>query len=332
MQIIQHLDSHQSIRLLSADELTLGQKILKNNLFFKPGEKVLIVTDAYLKNREAAIWFEAAKSLGSLAEMIVLEGMTQSGEEPPEEVVTACSVADITFLHTSFSLTHTEAGKTIMKNKKRGFSLPTVDYELMMRTLTIDYTPVMELGQKLKAILELGSILRVTSQLGTDITVKIRSGQVFDDNGFLTAGEIGNLPAGEVFFAPLEGSINGTFVVNGSIADDSLDQPITIKIENGYATEFTGGRAAQNLKNKLELTGPEALHVAEIGIGTNPTTNPHGDIIEAEKAFGTVHLALGNNSSMGGKINVPIHLDGLTLEPEVYVDEKCILKEGNFLL
>jgi leucyl aminopeptidase (aminopeptidase T) len=41
---------------------------------------------------------------------------------------------------------------------------------------------------------------------------------------------------------------------------------------------------------------------------------------------------LGNNVSMGGNINVPIHLDGVIKKPTVYLDDKIIMKNGKLLI
>ncbi len=332
MEIVSTLSNQELIRELTPKELQLGRNILRTNLGFQKGESILLVTDVLMLEREAAVWFESAKTLTDQVQLIVLDGMTHSGEEPPQTVIDACAIADITMLHTSFSLTHTMAGKTVSRSNHRGASLPTVDYEMMMRTLTIDYQPIHDLGEKLKKALINQKNLEITSEAGTSLTTKIRSGQVFNDGGIITTGHVGNLPAGEVFFAPIEGTTNGTWVVNGSMADVELDEPIFIHIQHGYAVEFRGGKAAMQLEKKLRSIDPEALNIAEIGIGTNPSTNPHGELIEAEKAYATSHLALGNNSSMGGKVNVPIHLDGVTLSPEIKVDEKTIALNGKFLL
>jgi leucyl aminopeptidase (aminopeptidase T) len=334
MKITKTYTQLDSLRSLSPEERGLVQEILKTNLGWQSGEKILVVTDLALHDNAAAIWFEAAKELaGAEVEMIVLEGQTHSGEEPPTELVAACERAQIVILHTMFSLTHTQAGKQAARSGNRVASLPGVDYEMMLRTLPTDYQRLRQLGEHLQFTLQQGRQLRITSPAGTNLTAEIRQSAVFDDNGTIIAGNVGNLPAGEVFFAPLEGSTNGTWVVNGSMADeDELDEPITITIKDGYAVEIEGGSAAQHLREKLTAVGPDAFAVGEIGIGTNPAVNPRGPLIEAEKAFATAHLALGNSSAIGGSINVPIHLDGVTLEPVIAVDEKTILSDNTFTL
>jgi leucyl aminopeptidase (aminopeptidase T) len=48
--------------------------------------------------------------------------------------------------------------------------------------------------------------------------------------------------------------------------------------------------------------------------------------------MGTIHIAFGNNISMGGNINVPSHLDGLIKKPTVFLDDVMIMDEGRLLV
>jgi leucyl aminopeptidase (aminopeptidase T) len=73
-------------------------------------------------------------------------------------------------------------------------------------------------------------------------------------------------------------------------------------------------------------------NIAELGIGTNYMAEICGLILEDEKVLGTVHLALGNNVSMGGNVNVKIHLDGVIYSPTLTIDDKPILKNGEMLI
>lgn len=332
MKISKILTNSDTLRELLPQEITLTTNVLKTNLQYKNGDSIFIVTDQNMLQQEAALWFETAKQLGSKVELFVIENMTHSGEEPPQEVIDKASKADISIFQTSHSLTHTRAGKAVGAHNKRGASLPGATYELMLRTLSIDYAPVKELGEKIKALLESHATITVTSEAGTNLTAKIRTDAIRNDSGLLEPGHMGNLPAGEVFFAPLADSANGTVVIDGSIANGILDEPIRIEVKDGVATSITGGQAAAKLEKELSQFGQKGLVVAEIGIGTNSAAKICPELIEAEKAYGTVHIAFGNSSSMGGENDVPIHIDGLVAEPVVTLDHEEILKKREFLL
>ena len=76
--------------------------------------------------------------------------------------------------------------------------------------------------------------------------------------------------------------------------------------------------------------GRNARNVAELGVGTNKQATLTGNVLEDEKVFGTVHIAFGDNSSMGGKVSVESHLDGILLKPTLIIDGDTIIKDGEF--
>ena len=82
----------------------------------------------------------------------------------------------------------------------------------------------------------------------------------------------------------------------------------------------------------LDKVGKKARNIAELGIGTNDKAKLSGLILEDEKVKGTVHIALGNNVTMGGSVNVPIHLDGVIKKPTLYFDGKEVMKNGKLLV
>jgi leucyl aminopeptidase (aminopeptidase T) len=120
-------------------------------------------------------------------------------------------------------------------------------------------------------------------------------------------------------------------VVDGSVAMIGVVRtPIRITVEQGYATEITGGEEAEQLKQLLEPHGKDGRTVAEFGIGTNDKAILSGKILEDEKVMGTIHIAFGDNKSMGGSVRVASHLDGLVKEPTVWFDDRLIMKNGRF--
>ena len=54
--------------------------------------------------------------------------------------------------------------------------------------------------------------------------------------------------------------------------------------------------------------------------------------LEDEKAWGTVHIAFGSNTSFGGTNKADCHMDGIILKPDLYLDEEKIMEKGRFLI
>jgi leucyl aminopeptidase (aminopeptidase T) len=44
-----------------------------------------------------------------------------------------------------------------------------------------------------------------------------------------------------------------------------------------------------------------------------------------------VHIAVGDNHTIGGKIQSKVHLDGIILNPTVEMDDQLIVKKGKLL-
>lgn len=71
--------------------------------------------------------------------------------------------------------------------------------------------------------------------------------------------------------------------------------------------------------------------LAEFGIGTNPSARVIGNILEDEKAYGTIHVAFGSNNTFGGTIEAGVHLDCVTLKPTVLFDQELIISDGKVI-
>jgi leucyl aminopeptidase (aminopeptidase T) len=177
-------------------------------------------------------------------------------------------------------------------------------------------------------------VARVTTKLGTDITMSIEGRTCHEDTGIVTSrGTYTNLPAGEGYLAPVEGTAEGKMVIDGSCAGVGVvSEPIVIEVADGFATTMTGGRAADELLGLVSKFGKDARNIAELGIGTNDQARLSGIILEDEKVMGTVHIALGDNISMGGKVSVPSHLDLIIKEPTLLIDGTELIKDGKLLV
>jgi len=300
----------------------------------KKKEKILIITDEQ-KRKIGFSLYENALKLGHESLYVEMKSRKQNGEEPPDEIAGLMQKFDVVFCPTTKSLTHTDARRAASAKGVRVATFPGITEDVMVRGMNADYNKIAKLTLKLKEILEKGKNIIVTAPSGTDISFSIEGRKVIPSKGlFHKRGESGNLPTGETYLAPVEGTANGVFVVDGSMAGLGLikNANIRIEVENGFATKITGGTLAVKLKNQLDAVGKMARSIAEFGIGTNDSAKLSGVLLEDEKVMGTVHIALGNNVSMGGSVNVPLHLDGVIKKPTVYMDDRLLMKEGKLLV
>lgn len=308
-------------------------KALKDYMGLKAEETLLIITDE-TKREIAYSLLEEGKKLCGEAFLVEMKSREINGQEPPKQISELMKMVDVVICPTQKSLTHTDARREAVKYGVRIATMPGIKTDTMIRCLNADAEKVIELTKKIADALRKTSEIRVVTDKGTDITMPMKERQILESTGVLrNKGESGNLPSGEVYLAPWEDKSNGEIVIDGSMAGiGMLESPITIEVINGYAEKIEGGNDAKKLTELLDKAGREARAVAEFGIGTNYKAELIGEILEDEKVYGTIHIAFGNNKSMGGNISVGSHLDGLIKQPDVYFDGKLIMQKGNLLL
>jgi leucyl aminopeptidase (aminopeptidase T) len=313
-----------------------ARNVVEHCLGIQTGEVVSIVTDSADPDRIeiARAFWEEARAKG--AEVILAEMLPRknSGEEPVAPIAQLMAESNVVLCPTTKSLSHTQARRSASARGARIASLPTITKEMAVRCLTANYESIAALTKRVAAKLSRGSKFKVESALGTSLRLERQGRSVGADTGLLTKrGDFGNLPAGEAFFAPMEGTANGKIVFDGSVADlGKLTEPIELQVEDGIARILSSSAAAQELERYLSAHGPDAYNIAELGIGTNDRAIVSGDTLEDEKVLGTVHIALGNNAGMGGTVNVPIHLDGVIRSATLYVDGELMLDKGTLVI
>lgn len=317
------------------DELKDAAKIaLTDCMAVKEGESVLVITDAPATNIGYAL-YNAAKDLGALPIFAEIPTPESNGEEPPKAIADIMKLVDVILIPTSKSLSHTDSRREASKAGVRIATLPGITEDMMARTLNADYKEIARKSDILADIISNASNIKITTDKGTDINLAVEGRDGHSDTGLnYNSGDFSNLPAGEAYVAPMEGLSEGVIVFDGSMAGVGIltDEVINVKVEEGYATEITGGSGAEKLQSIMDPFGKLAFNLAELGIGTHDKALITGEVLEDEKVIGTVHIAFGDNKSMGGTIRVASHLDGVIMEPTVIVDGRTIMEKGKFLI
>ena len=150
---------------------------------------------------------------------------------------------------------------------------------------------------------------------------------------YVKKGSFGNLPAGEAGMAPIEGTANGVYVVDATMASiGRLKKPLKFIVKNGYVIKVIGGKNAEKMNSIFRKYGKSSRNIAEVAIGTNEKAKLTGFTLEDEKVNNTCHIAVGDSISMGGRIKAPIHLDGIIKKPTIWIDSKKIMEKGKLLV
>jgi leucyl aminopeptidase (aminopeptidase T) len=278
---------------------------------------------------------QAAMESGIKLDMRKIEPTGANGADPDPKTCKMMLKYDVVIAATEFSMTHCSATRQAREAGARVGTLPGCTSDIFERGMKVSPFELSASGKKWIALLKGAREIRVLSKAGTDMSFKTGSVPFKNDDGLIhRRGECGNLPAGEVFTAPDAGTGNGKIVIDGSIGSfewDEYSEPATVIVKDGKAVSFDGVRG-KRLQETLGAVGEGGFVFAEFGIGTNPLLRLGGNLLEDEKVRGTIHFAFGNNRGFGGTNDVPIHIDGLVLSPDVFVDGKQLMKAGEWLV
>ena len=171
----------------------------------------------------------------------------------------------------------------------------------MLAAYDIDYDEIRENGQRRVAELSSSSSITMVTKREYHLTFAI-DGRVWH----VDAGD-GDMPCGEVYIAPLEEYTNGEVYFEKLFAQEfGVFQKVVLSVKNGIITESNN----QELNEQLAKLETSDKTVCELGFGINPNIESLcGYSVLDEKAFGTFHIAIGNNSMFGGRNESQIHID-----------------------
>jgi leucyl aminopeptidase (aminopeptidase T) len=237
----------------------------------------------------------------------------------------------------NYSTTHTTFREFLTRLcGARYASMPLFDVAMLEGAMNVDWRVLSRRTKEVARVVRKAVSVEITTPNGTDIKMSARGRKILEDTGMLTRkGTFGNLPAGEVFLAPLEGTAEGKLVLEWA-PTRKLDSPITLTVKNGLVTRVKGQEPfTMELEKKLSERN-ENRNIAELGIGTNDRAQRPDNILESEKILGTIHIALGDNSSFGGNVKTPFHQDFVFFRPTVVLTDRSggtttLLEDGKLI-
>ena len=333
--------------------------MLKVNMGLKKGEKVVVVTDfptaEEWKTKDSAKLTEAversllAKAVSEIAqgkfpdckvEFFAYPSIGKHGTYPGKEVEEKMKAANVAIAITTYSLTHTDARENACKAGARVASMPMFVADMLYPggPMAADYSEIDKETRKIAKLITKANEAKVSSPGGTNVTFSLKGRKGMVDAGiFVEKGAWGNLPSGEAYCAPVEGTAEGKLVVEPNWYPE-LKENMTLIFKNGYVTDIIGGgKIGDEYKGLLDFKKKEDPYIsrrnlAELGVGTNPNAKRPDNILESEKIKGTVHVAIGDNSHMGGKVSSDLHQDFIIPKPTLMLDGKVVMKDGKLLV
>jgi len=346
--------------MIERDKIREGViNMFRVNMGVKRGERVLVLTDVpsiedwvtrdidkLVDMVERSLLAKMVWEIGKEAfpecsfEFYTYPATWRSGTEPGKDVEDKMKSADVVIALTSYSITHTKAREEATKAGVRIASMPTFLGEMFYPggPMAADYRKIAEETKKLAKLLTEAENATVKSPAGTDISFSLKGRSGLVDAGIFTEpGSWGNLPSGEAYIAPVEGTANGRLVAQKGWFP-RLKEDMTFVFKDGLVVEVIGGgEVGEEFRDLLKVEEDREPYLsrrnlAELGIGTNPNAKRPDNVLEAEKIRGTVHMAIGDNSHMGGKVSSDIHQDFVIPKPTLILDGKTVMKDGEILI
>ena len=253
--------------------------------------------------------------------------MDDHGEEPRAPGAGAMRESDAFLAPPPYSITHPRARQAATEAGARGATLPGITEDVLVAGLDADYEQIAAACESIHEQVRGADEIRVTAPGGTDIVVEPGDRPWHLDTGLVRdPGSFSNLPAGETFVSPT--TANGRIVVDGTMRPHGLvEEPVQIEVEAGQVVEVSDAGVRESLEAAAEnAADPDAVYnLAELGVGANVgVAELMGSVLLDEKAAGTVHLAVGDDASIGGDVEAPIHSDGVVRDPTVRADGEAI--------
>jgi len=198
--------------------------------------------------------------------------------------------------------------------------------ERYSQAINIDYSALAGRQSDICARLSAGDEVHITSSLGTDLRFRIKGRPIYLDND--------SIPRGEVYIAPHEDSARGLAVIDKTFLVGKPFDKLRLIFHNGRVVDFAAPDpdGAKRFRKLLEVSSGDKDSLGELGIGLNPGIGePTGDIMLDEKIYGSVHIALGMNEAFGGRNKSNLHLDLVILRPDLLLDGKPLIRNGEFV-
>jgi leucyl aminopeptidase (aminopeptidase T) len=199
-------------------------------------------------------------------------------------------------------------GYLVKTGRKSGriLMMPGINREMMERLIDIDYEKLHRFTKKVIRSLRGAASVEVENPQGTALRFSVKARR-----WVASCGDI---------------SRRGGLVL--SLIDDRLGRGV-LEFERGRLTAWKG----KGVEAVLRTIGDDETGkiIGEFGIGTNRKARLSANMLEAEKAFGTAHFAIGDSYGLG-RNSSRHHYDALVEKVTVRADGRMIIKNGRFCI
>jgi leucyl aminopeptidase (aminopeptidase T) len=305
-----------------------AERAVNQALRIRKGEKYLLVTDTPKLEIAEALACHAQRAGAEVTTYLMTETLRPitGPTRQFKELIRGASVT--TYLLEGRFPEKPFRGFMVAAGAKHGriCMMPGITRDMMERLVAIDFSEMAKFTKKVVRAMRDAEDVVVENAAGTKIAFSVKGRAWHEDIGDIRRkGTHGNLPAGECYTAPVEETFSGKIVIG--LIDDKLGRG-TMTFKAGKLVGFKGAGIAEVIQTVGD--DPTARIIGEFGIGTNKGARICPNMLEAEKAFGTVHFAIGDSYGLG-RNKSRFHFDALVDKVTLRANGRLIAKDGKFL-
>lgn len=310
--------------------------IIRRWLKLKPGEYLTIITDDACRNQANAI-AASARQTGGKVNMILIPKEEEHGSSILDTVPysRAIEMSDVIIGATTYSLITSKKINEVTAAGHRYLSLPLATNNgipmLSFNFITMPPDEARAMAERIKQKLHECRTARVTTTMGTDIVMDLSGRWANWFTGDFSNGTFCDSSCFEVYTAPIETGTNGIMVVDGSFGYLGKPcKPLKITFKEGRIVHIEDTSDGYKLSTYIkDFNDPNMLVAAELGLGMNKCGRCDGNCyIEDESAYGTFHIGMGRNITLGGVNDATGHFDLVCHRPTVFLDDEIIVDDG----
>jgi len=321
-----------------------AQKLVRDVLKVSSGEEVVITADTSSDWRVVEATARAAAVVGGKPVVVLHQtpiGVGKAADPylPVKSLKAVLSAADVWVeFNKNWLLYSTPYWEAVSTGRVRYMCLVGMTADMMVRTIgRVNVELLYEFQDKLAEVTRKSRYMKIKTPAGTDVEFENDpSRPVLVEGKVAGPGEY--MLFGQVDWAPVEESVNGVIVFDGSLWPPEelglLKGPVKLYVREGRVVRIEGGAEARAFEKWLKsLRDEKMFNIAHIAYGCNPGAKLTGNILEDERVWGVVEWGLGSQSpTFKGKLGpAASHTDGVCLNPTVWGDGEKILEDGEYV-
>ena len=321
-----------------------ARKLVKDILKTRPNETVVITCDTGSDWGFVTAVEMAAVSVGARPLVVRNRAPPHVGRAaepylPLDSLTAAVASSDVWIELNAKWLLYSSVYETAMKQARtRYMCLVGMSIDMAARCVgMVDVPRVLEFQRALQRVTAKTHSMHYTTPAGTNVRFENDAKRpVLVEGDVSGPGEY--MLLGQVDWAPVEETINGVIVFDGSVNPPDelglLRNPVKLEVRNGRVVRTYGSEEAKVYEQWLAaLNDGKMYSLAHLSYGCNPGAKLTGNVLEDERIWGALEWGLGNQSETFRALNTRAisHSDGITLRPTLEGDGCLIIKDSRFV-